>query len=67
METRQSPGHFEDAALDAIAKGDWSEAASLYRAAAGASIGHGRAEWYQERAEEADKIAKRLSKRGVVA
>ncbi len=65
MEKRQSPGQFEDAAMAAIDKGDWAEAAKLYREAAGACIGHGRAERYQSSADEADRIAKRLSKRGL--
>ena len=51
MTTRKVPTEYEEEAAQAATRGDWKRAAELYDAAAGASIGARRAEWYTQRAE----------------
>jgi hypothetical protein len=56
---RKSPGEWEDLAATAGRVGNYSEAASLYRKASGACIGHGRGERCDELARQFD--AKRVA------
>lgn len=54
---RRTPGEFEDEARDAARRGDYAEAARLYEQAAGASLGHNRADRYKAAANECRKLA----------
>lgn len=50
QEAGKPPVYFEERASKAEARGDWKEAARLWRAGAGASIGHNRRDRYYEAA-----------------
>lgn len=48
---RTGPSEYEDQAIAAAGRSEYTEAARLFRKAAGACIGHGRAERYEEAAK----------------
>jgi hypothetical protein len=56
---RNSPAAIADEARAAEERGDWKEAARLWRRASGCCLGHGRAARYDESARRARERAAR--------